>query len=504
LPPTPTPTATPGRRNITVGLSLSAATLDPLLLPWDDPAARFLVDALFDRLMPPDAADGRLTSGIVQAWRVSEDGRAITLTVRSGVAWHDGRPVTAEDVAFTIRAALDPDRDSPYFVRLMPVRSVEVAGEATVVVRLDEPSCPTLTALGDLPVVPAHRLREGAWEAFGRVPVGSGPLRFVEWQGDGAFTLSAAEGHWRARPRIATWYVRLLSAGEMAGAWEAGELDIAILPRALALDPPSDWPIRWAPGLEYVGVFFNQERLGLSDARVRRALSMALDRSRLNQLVLGGRGLPLAAPWLPSTWAIQPAPTPPPFDPERAGGLLDAAGWRDEDGDGWRERGDEPLLVRVKTNGENPVRRDLAMLVAAAYRSVGVPAEVEIVPYFSLIDALFRHDYDVAVFSWPIDLDPDPSRYWRSDQTEPRRGFNLTGWRDDRTDVLLREGYAARACAFDERREAYHALAVHLAEQRPVDVLFALPAGVVVRPGLQGVTVSPFAGVGASFPDWRW
>ncbi|HEY63177.1 MAG TPA: peptide ABC transporter substrate-binding protein [Caldilineae bacterium] len=504
-PSPPTPTPTPPRREVVIGLALSQdVVLNPLRLPPDDLAARFLVDVLFDRLMPSSPGDGSLTPGVVREWSVSEDGLSIILKMREGARWHDGHPVTAEDVAFTVRTAIDPEFNSPYFIRLPHVLSAEATDDVTVIVRLEEPSCPALTGLGDLPVVPAHYLEGSSWETFDRAPIGSGPLRFVEWQGNRTFTLSAVRDHWRAQPQITTWYVRLLSVEEMRSAWKAGDLDVAILSRALTLDPPSDWPIQWAPGLEYVGVFFNQERLGLTDVRLRQALSMALDRSRLNQLALGGRGLPLAAPWLPSTWAIQPAPTPPPFDRERAEALLNAAGWRDEDGDGWREREGEPLLVRVKTNGENLVRRDLAMLVAAAYRAIGVPAEVEIVPYFSLIDALFRHDYDVAIFGWPIDLDPDQSLYWRSDQTEPRRGFNLIGWRDGRTDALLEEGYAARACAIDERRKAYHALAVHLAEQRPVDILFALPVGVAVQPGLQGVTISPFAGVGTSLPDWRW
>jgi peptide/nickel transport system substrate-binding protein len=306
----------------------------------------------------------------------------------------------------------------------------------------------------------------------------------------------------------------------MRTAWEAGELDAAILPRVLTLDPPDRWPIRWGVSSEYVGVFFNRERLGLADARLRQALAMAVDRLQLNQLALGGRGLPLGAPWLPTLWAVTPASLPPAFDRERAAALLDAAGWRDNDGDGWREHEGEPLLVRVKTNGENPIRRDLAMLAAAAYRAVGVPAEVEIIPYFSLIDALFRHDYDVAVFGWPMDLDPDQSAYWRSDQIEPRRGFNLTGWQDEpvlpvladrpgwpgtgRTDALLQAGGTAPACAAEARQAAYQQLAARLAEQRPVDFLFALPAGVVARPELSGVALSPFTGAGGSFLEWHW
>jgi len=506
LPPTPTPTPTPARRGITLGLALPAETLDPLQLPFDDPAARFLVDALFDRLMPPDPTDGHMTPGIVQAWTVADDGLAITLTVRSDARWHDGLPVTAEDVAFTVRTAISPTVNSPYFVRLSHILTAEAISDATVLVRLREPSCSELTGLGDLPVIPAHKLQEGAnaWAAFGQSPLGSGPLHFGGWQGAGQMMLRATEAHWRGTPQITQWRVRVLSPDEMRTVWEAGELDAAILPRVLTLDPPAGWPIRWGVSLEYVGIFFNRERLGLADTRLRQALAMAVDRSQLNRLALGGRGLPLSVPWLPTLWAVTPASLPPAFDRERATALLDAAGWRDDDGDGWREHEGEPLLVRVKTNGENPVRRDLAMLAAAAYRAVGVPAEVEIIPYFSLIDALFRHDYDVAVFGWPMDLDPDQSAYWRSDQIEPRRGFNLTGWQDGRTDALLREGRTAQACAAEARQAAYQQLAARLAEQRPVDFLFALPMGIVARPELSGIALSPFTGAGGSFLEWRW
>ncbi len=506
IPPTPTPTPTPARRDLILGLTLPEDTLNPLQLPYDDPAARFLVDALFDRLMPPDPTDGHLTPGIVRSWAMDERGQAITLTVRTDARWHDGAPVTAEDVAFTIRAAIDPALNSPYFIRLTHIQTAEAISPSTVVVRLKEPSCSDLTGLGDLPVVPAHQLQTGtrAWDAFGRASLGSGPLRFADWQGEGRFTLVATGAHWRGSPQITRWEVRSLPPDELRKAWDAGALDAAILPRELALAPPPAWSAQWTASLEYVGVFFNLERLGLSDPRVRQALTLALDRSQINRQALQGRGLPLSAPWLPTFWAVAPAPPPPSSDPARARALLDEAGWRDTDGDGWRERAGDPLIVRIKTNGENPVRRDLAMLVAAAYRAIGVPAEVEIVPYPSLIDALFRHDYDVAIFGWPIDLDPDQSAYWRSDETEPRRGFNLVSWQDARTDELLQAGQFAPRCAPDARRVAYQALAQHLATQRPVDFLFALPMGIVTRPGLQGVTLSPFTGPEPSWFNWHW
>ncbi len=508
---TPTPRASaqagdPARRDVVIGLALPEEMLDPLRLPPDDPAARFVVDALFDRLMPPDPNDGQMTPGAVETWAVAADGQTITLTVRSGMTWHDGTPVTARDVAFTIRAAISPTVNSPYFVRLSRVLAAEAISDSTAVVRLDEPSCPDLTGLGDLPVVPAHRWPGGIGgpAAFGQSPLGSGPLRFGGWESGGQLVLLANEAYWRGAPQIAEWRLRVLSPSQLREAWEVGELDVVLLPRELTLDPPPGWPIQWGPGLEYVGIFFNQERLGLADVRLRRALALAIDRSQLNRLALNGRGLPIGAPWLPTLWAVAPAPAPPAFDRERAAALLDAAGWRDTDGDGWRERDGKPLLVRVKANGENPVRRDLAMLVAAAYRAVGVPAEVEILPYLSLADALFRHDFDVAIFGWPMDLDPDQSLYWRSDQAQPRRGFNLTSWRDTQADALWQAGRSALACAAEARQAIYRQLAAYLADQRPVDFLFALPMGVAIRPGLMGIALSPFAGVGPSLTDWRW
>ncbi|MCS7220208.1 MAG: peptide ABC transporter substrate-binding protein [Anaerolineae bacterium] len=493
------------RRDLVIGLTLPEETLDPLRLPPDDLAARFVVDALFDRLMPPDPNDGRMTPGVVETWTVAADSQTITLTVRSGMTWHDGTPVTAKDVAFTIHAAISLTVNSPYFVQLAHVLSAQAISDSTVVVHLDEPSCPDLTRLGDLPLIPAHRWGGDARAraTFERSPLGSGPLRFGSW-GAGEVVLWANEAYWRGAPQIAEWRLRVLSPSQLREAWEAGELDVALLPRELALNPPPGWPIQWEPGLEYVGVFLNQKRLRLADTRLRQALALALDRSQLNQLALDGRGLPLGAPWLPALWAIAPAPTPPAFNRERAAALLDAAGWRDTDGDGWREHHGEPLLVRVKANGENPVRRDLAMLVAAAYRAVGVPAEVEILPYLSLADALFRRDFDVAIFGWPINLDPDQSWYWRSDQAQPRRGFNLTGWQDAQADALWQAGRSASACATAARQAVYQQLAAYLADQRPVDFLFALPIGVAIRPGLNGIALSPFAGVGPSLMGWHW
>jgi len=256
------------------------------------------------------------------------------------------------------------------------------------------------------------------------------------------------------------------------------------------------------PSTEVLFVAFNTEDRLLSDERVRHALSMAVDRNHLLVEAMDGYGELTGGSLAPSHWAAADMPAPPTFDPREALRLLESAGWEDSDGDGWLDRQGTSLTLPVRTNGENPVRLRLATLVAADYRALGVRAEVEIVPWSIFADDLLSHDYHVAVFGWPLSLDPDQTSLWSSSENGVDVGLNITSLSDAEIDRLLVDARSAPGCAMVARSPLYGEFEAALARTRAADFLLTPFDGLLVSPDVHGIAVGTFGGPFSGAPDW--
>jgi peptide/nickel transport system substrate-binding protein len=235
---------------------------------------------------------------------------------------------------------------------------------------------------------------------------------------------------------------------------------------------------------------------------VRQALSKAVDREALQDQVLGGAAELLAGS-LPAThWAADPVLEPPAYDPEGARRLLAEAGWSDTDGDGWLDRDGERLRLPVRTNGGNQLRDDVATLVAGYYRALGVDASVELAVWGAVVDDLFTHDFETIVFSWPLDAEPDQSRWWLSTENEIGSGDNFVSFSDETVDRLLGEALNVPGCTPSRRAELYRQIQGVLVQERPYDFLFIPHATLLTRPDLLGIEAGPFAGPLESASAW--
>ena len=331
--------------------------------------ALFVTLARYDSALVPQPYFAR-------AWRFSPDRRTLTLSLVTSLRWDDGLATTAHDVAFTLDAARNPGTGFPRASDLAQLSSASADNDSIVTLRFASPQPRFPSILCELPIVPAHRLSRTPPSAmradtFAVHPIGNGPFRFVRRVAGQRWELARNDAFPQAMggaPALRRLIIAVIdeSATKFAGL-TSGELDLAGISPAMAPLVARDPLLRVIeyPVLQSYGIVFNVERPPFDDVRVRRALSLAIDRRRIVAVAVHGFGEP-------SSEAI---PSTHPYGRQRdarrdtalADSLLGAAGWL-LGSDGLRHRGSQSLGFELLTVGssdnaaEQLIQSDLARM----------------------------------------------------------------------------------------------------------------------------------------------
>ncbi len=402
--------------------------------------------------------------------------------------WHDGRPVTAGDVAFSFDAYTDTALASPLRESLRRVASVTAEDSATVAVRFRE-RYPEMfyDAVYHLRVLPAHllgALPRAQWRGAGlaREPVGNGPYRFVRWVSGQRLELAADSTFFLGRPHIRRLIWRftadLTVAVTQVVADEADAIEVLVSPPNIErASAAPQLEVRPYAGTAYTVLAFNLRARGdttrphplFADRDLREALVLATDREQMLRSVFGPYAklppAPIPQAWTPLWFADLPVP---PFDTAGAARLLAGRGWRDADGDGVRERGGRRLAFAIALPGTSGMRRQYARLLQEQLRAVGVDVTIEEMDPPALQAALRGGTYDAALQTWVTD--PSPSSgfpdMWRSDGA-----VNFGRYRSPALDAALAR--AEHATSADEAARAWRTAFETLAHDAPAIVLNA-------------------------------
>lgn len=491
-----------------VGAQGEVPTLNPLAIA-DHAADQLARYAVFTTLLRYDE-ELRPRPYLAESWELDADSTRLTFRLRDDVSWHDGEPVTAEDVAFTFRRATNPEvgyRMASYFGSY---DSVEVVGPHTVRFRV-EPTAGYLFAWVGTPIVPEHVLgdvppSELSSHPFGtRELVGSGPYRFVEREAGDRWIFEANRDFpealggpphldrlvYRVIPEPSTLLAELRTGGV--------HLYMRALPDHLErLRESPDVELRTAVQPSFGAIGWNTRRPLFEDAGVRRALLMALDREELVEVARNGLGVPATGPMGPWHWAYDTTRNAMPHAPDSARALLEAAGWSDGDGDGVRERDGREFRFQLATN-QRPIWQDVAVMIQSQLRSVGVAAEPRVREYASLAQTLTspERDFDAVLLALSMDLVVDDRSLWSC----ARRGtpMQFSGFCDPEMDALMDS--IPRVLDRERRRRILRRYDEAIYERLPMGFLYYEEQAHGVRRGLEGVRLDA-RGELVSIRDW--
>jgi peptide/nickel transport system substrate-binding protein len=331
------------------------------------------------------------------------------LTLRDDVAWHDGERLTAEDVRFTMeyfKAA--PSGTFTHHVAEVPhIDTVEVLAADTLRLRCAYP-CPDLAriTLAFIPILPQHVWQDipGPRASQHRaLPVGTGPYRLVSHDPARGYRFVANDDYFAGAPKVDELVMPVIADPSTTfSALRSGEIDAAARPLAPELlDDFSRRPgitVAETAPLQFPELRINYQRAPFDVPEFRRALSLALDRDELLEVVVLGQGRPATRgyPHPDSPWTNPDLSTP--YDPARAGQLLDGLGWADTDGDGTREaNAGDPPAFSLKVNGAEPTLVRAAQLVAEQLGAVGLAVELVTIDAATAAGLFKTRDFDLAV-----------------------------------------------------------------------------------------------------------
>ncbi|HET7698438.1 MAG TPA: ABC transporter substrate-binding protein [Vicinamibacterales bacterium] len=465
---------------VVVGMTNSAVNLDSRV--GIDEASQKAHQLLYNSLVRIDASL-RVVPELAESLE-RPDPLTYVARIRRGVTFHDGRELTAEDVAYTFRSLIDPKfigRTNAY----RNVAAVDILDPYTVAFRLKAP-------FGSFPInLVMGIVQAGSGSANARSPVGTGPYKLVSFRPDDRIVLARFDEYFDGPAKNPGLVLKVVPDDTMRGLeLRKGTVDLVVND----VSPDIVWQmqregklrIETAAGTDYAYVALNLRDPILQHVDVRRALGFAIDRQAIVKYLRRGFAAPAVGVLPPMSWAFRRDVFEFRHDPAEAARLLDAAGYPDPDGDGPRPR----LTLTLKTSTAEVYRIQAAAIQQDLAR-VGVALQIRSQEFATLQRDMVAGNFQMYTAQFVGVTDPDMLRLLYHSSQVPRAGINRVHYRNPEVDGLIER--ASSALDDGERRALYGDIQQAVARDVPYIPLWYKTNVAVFQPDLQGVRLSPIA-----------
>ncbi len=488
--PEPTATAAPEEGEIVEGGHVTIAMWSPPnnfnAINTDSSYGFFNVNIMFETLVRFND-DVEFIPRLADSWEISEDKTTYTFHLNPNAKWHDGTPLTAEDVEFTIWAITHPKIESNRGNNISmlkglegskrpegvdTVEGVKVIDDHTIQFITKNPVDPLafLELVGtEIWIIPKHILKDIPPEEFDKADfwmnptVGAGPFKFVRYETDQFVEYERNDDYYLGRPHLDKLIVKIISPATMVAQLEKGEVDISA-GGGIGDIPLDDWErVKSLPNVEAYSYQDNGYQYMLinhdasrpwTDKRIRHALAYGINRQLIVDKLLKGQGVVCQGPIIPVTYYYNPEIEGKfPYDPEKARELLKEAGW------------DPNYEVTLIVPIGNIVRELSADIIQANLTDIGMKVNVEKMDFPTLISRFKSGDFDLGLVGWGGVLDPDVRSQYKSDGV-----YNFGRFSNPEIDDLLERG--ANTADPEERKKIYDEFQLKFLDEMPIVPLY--------------------------------
>ena len=468
---------------------------DPTLNPWSPNAfveSLFINRVIFEGLTKP-GKDLAPAPDLATSWTIAPDGLSWTFKLRDGVKWTDGKPFSADDVAFTFNdIVLKKELGAQNAASYAAVKSVTVVDPTTVRFDLSRKFAALASFLAyNSGIVPKHVLSADPLKttSFNKgTPVSTGPFKVEKYTSGQSVSLVRNDSYFGPKPYLdKVVFTVVPDPNTQIAQALSGDLTIMILDNKAAVDRvknASGLTVVSRPLVQYYWLALNQTDSRFTDVRVRQAFVHAIDRKAIIKSVELGYGQVANSPITPALKAyFDPSLSEKyPYDPPKAKELLAAAGWT-PGANGVLQKDGKSFQFTMDV-GQRGVLEPVNALIQQDLKNVGVIADLNTMEWNAYIQKdVVRREYTATVNWWTYPSDPDVFPYYHS--SAAGKGFNIPGYQDPKLDDLLVQGQSASD--LEQRKAVYKQLQAYTSETLPYLFLWYPQEIDVLSSSLQGV-----------------
>lgn len=491
--------------------SSPTGVFNPLLndTTYDD----YVIDLTYSSLLKFNK-DGELVCDLAEKYEVSDDNLSFTFHIKKDAKWHDGKPVTAQDIAFTFESMADKDYAGAGYGNVerlkgakdyhegkaKSIEGIKVLNENTIKFEFEKVYSPGLLNIGFEGIIPKHVWGEVPivkWKESNELlnnPVGSGPYKMLKFEPGQYVELERFDEYYGQTAKTKTFIFKVTNQDTAQAELINKTIDIADVTSLKAKDiellESEGFKIKSYPNklIQYMGFNLRDERF--KEKQVRQAFMYAINRKLMVEKLIEGNGVVVNTPMLPSSWAYPKSDILNHYDynMEKAKALLKEAGWEDKDGNGIVENNkNEEFVVELKYPTGNKTREQIAPIVQASLKEIGIKVELSSLEFSTLMDQVVgNHEFELYLMGNNLDLDPDPKPYWHSSAASDEKGvyaWNISGLKNKEADSFMEQGLST--LDMNKRKQVYEKFAKLMNEELPWVYLFCQNTRITYNPNLE-------------------
>lgn len=417
-----------------LAISTNPARLNPLIAT--DSSSSSITGFIFSSLLKYDENGTNIVGDLASSYRFITPTK-LEFNLRRDVYWHDGAKFSAKDVVFTYNLIKSDYISTPYASDFRLVKSVKSDGDYRIIVEYEKPYFKALN-IWMMGIVPEHILKNEKnimSSSFNTNPIGTGAYVLEKLEFSKSIKLKAFERYYEGRAKIdAINFTVLADPLTRFLMLKSNKIDISSL-EAMQYERQIDKTFHNSfntlelPSHSYTYLGFNLKNKKFSNPRIREALSLAIDRDEIIDILYLGHAKVCKGPFLPGSSGFDNSVKEPVKDLKRAKKILKELGYSE----------DNPLTFEIATSNSSSIRPYMAEIIQKQLSKIGVKVTIKVLEWQAFLNTIVMpRNFDTVLLGWALSITPDPYAIWYS-EADKAGGFNFIGYSSKRVDNLIEQ-----------------------------------------------------------------